>query len=144
MADEGDVTQHLVGGNDTAAVDVVFFHGLGGHHKLTWTNNDTGFYWPDVLHKSMSHARVWALQYPSAIFRWTKGGADAIANTESIADRAQVQIKAKGFMQSGGNPCVWVCQSLGGLVAKHVLLRNDRASEAEGQIPALRDITFCG
>lgn len=146
MADEGEVTLHLVAGDGSAAVDVVFFHGLGGDHEKTWTNNETGLYWPKALNKSMPNVRVWALQYPSAIFRWTKGGATAVGNTKSIADRVRKQIKAKGLMQSGGNPCVWACHSLGGLVAKHVLLKNNRANKAEGQFDdsLLKGIMFLG
>jgi hypothetical protein len=94
----------------------------------------------------MPNVRVWALQYPSAIFRWTKNGADAIGNTESIADRVRSQIKAKGLMKNGGKPCVWVCHSLGGLVAKHILLKNKRASKAEGRFDdtLLKGIMFLG
>lgn len=146
MADEGEVTLHLVAGDNSAAVDVVFFHGLGGHYEKTWTNNDTRLYWAKALNKSMPNLRVWALEYPSVIFRWTKGGADAIGNTESIADRVRTSIKARGLMQKSGKPCVWVCHSLGGLVAKHVLLKNDKASEAEGQFDdaLLKGIMFLG
>jgi len=146
MTDKGEVTLHHVAGDGSAAVDVVFFHGLGGNHETTWTNNDTGLYWPKALNKSMPNVRVWALQYPSEIFRWTKGGANAIGNTESIADRVRASIKAHGLMQKSGKPCVWVCHSLGGLVAKHVLLKNNRASEAEGKFDDafLQGIMFLG
>lgn len=146
MATVDEVWLHPVAGCGDAAVDVVFFHGLGGHHTDTWTNTETELYWPQALHNAMPHVRVWALQYPSGILCWSKGGADAIGNIESIADRVRLRINGQGLMQKGEKPCVWVCHSLGGLVAKHVLLKNNRANDAEGQFEdaLLKGIMFLG
>ncbi|EGM79741.1 Putative serine esterase (DUF676) [Rheinheimera sp. A13L] len=130
VVNDAEVQLHHVAGSDDAAVDVVFFHGLGGHHRDTWTNKDTGLYWPKAIHESMPNVQVWALQYPSAIFGWTKGQVGAIGSTEDIANRVRMHIKAMGLMQNS-KPCIWVCHSLGGLIAKYILLKNKKTSKAD-------------
>jgi hypothetical protein len=146
MIEGGEVTLHHVAGDNSAAVDVVFFHGLGGHYEKTWTNTDTKLFWPKALHKVMPNLRVWALQYPSVIACWTKSGVDAIGDTVSIAREVRARICDLGLMNAGGKPCVWVCHSLGGLVAKHVLLQNQNVNDAEGKLQdtLLKGIMFLG
>lgn len=67
MKESGDVTLHLVAGADSAAVDVVFFHGLGGDYEKTW-RHEKGFSWPHELANKAAGVRVWTLEYPAR--RW--------------------------------------------------------------------------
>jgi hypothetical protein len=147
MMESGQVTLHHVAGDGSAAVDVVFFHGLGGHYEKTW-RHDQGFSWPHKLASEAASVRTWTLEYPAHRWCWTEQGKEAVGDITQIARRVRIEIVSKrreGLMQSG-KPCIWVCHSLGGLVAKRLLVDNQRSSDAGDQLEdeCLQGIMFLG
>lgn len=147
MAEEGEVRLHYVAGDENAAVDVVFFHGLGGHHETTWTD-DQSFSWPHELANEAAGVRVWTLEYPARRWCWTERGKKAVGDIQHIARLARAEMASKqsdGLMQ-GGKPCIWVCHSLGGLIAKRLLVDNQNCSHGGDKIDdgSVQGIMFLG
>eukprot|EP00245_Coleochaete_scutata_P004831 TRINITY_DN1786_c0_g1_i2.p1 TRINITY_DN1786_c0_g1~~TRINITY_DN1786_c0_g1_i2.p1 ORF type:complete len:308 (-),score=43.03 TRINITY_DN1786_c0_g1_i2:919-1842(-) len=117
--------------------DVVFIHGLriGADNEQwlrTWTTRDGTQCWPQTwLPQRFSDVRVLALSYDSAATHWTgKNPHDlwenAIGLLNGLVDPA---------VGLGKRPYFLVGHSMGGLLAKELLLRADKRND----IPGLRD-----
>lgn len=103
----------------TATIDVVFIHGIGGDPFATWTGGEAvedGF-WPLRLDAAISEAQVWTARYPAQLSTWFGISFPLITNSTSLLDRLTQKI--------GKRPIVFVCHSLGGLVAKQMLRHAD-------------------
>jgi hypothetical protein len=98
-----------------ALVDVVFVHGLGGNWKSTWMVDlgNPSTYWPSWLSEDVSEAQVWSAQYPAAPSLWIGRSLDFLHSSISLLDRLTHRI--------GNRQIIFICRSLGGLVAKQML-----------------------
>jgi tetratricopeptide (TPR) repeat protein len=120
--------------------DVVFIHGLGGDHVLTWRHGDkVDDFWPAWLTEEFSEVGVWTLSYaasPSAWFRllkklplrWAPGlkgfyqHADRdTGHSMHLPDRGVEVLNGLVLQGLGNRPLIFVCHSLGGLLAKQIL-----------------------
>lgn len=124
--------------------DVVFIHGLGGDAFGTWRHGegeDTS--WPHWLAEDFPDIGVWSLEHaadPSKPLGFLsrllgKGGRDA-GQGMSLPDRAgqilDLMRLDKHFR--GERPIVFVCHSLGGLLAKQMLRQaHDNAGNTDAE-----------
>jgi hypothetical protein len=111
--------------------DVVFIHGLGGDAFGTWRHgegDDTS--WPHWLAENSPDIGVWSLEHaadpskPLGLLAglFGKGGRDA-GQGMSLPDRAGQILDLMRLDRHfrGERPIVFVCHSLGGLLAKQIL-----------------------
>jgi tetratricopeptide (TPR) repeat protein len=111
--------------------DVVFIHGLGGDAFGTWRHGDDDeTSWPHWLANAFADVGVWSLEHaadPSKPLGFLtrllgKGGRDA-GQGMSLPDRAGqiLDLMRLDKRFRGERPIVFVCHSLGGLLAKQIL-----------------------
>ena len=118
----------------SAALDIIFVHGLGGDSQKTWSkNHNAELFWPGLwlpLEPDMDKARILSFGY-NASFR-----AGAPRNVSNIADFSKQLLfeMAFGKNKDGENlaigrvPIIFVVHSMGGLVVKkaYILGQNDQ------------------
>lgn len=128
MADDAAVRVHRIQGTSGTAsagkpeLDIVFLHGLMGHWRNTWSaGKDQN--WLDVLARAMPKARIWSVEYPATALHWRAFVAQQQPGTPALADRILQCLGDQQIAKPEGPPCVWVCHSLGGILAKRMLLR---------------------
>ena len=143
---------------DQRKADVVFVHGLGGDHVLTWQHGDRNEdFWPAWVAEEFPDVGVWTLSYaasPSAWFRllkklplrWMPGlngfyeHADRdTGHSMHLPDRGVEVLNGLALDGLGSRPLIFVCHSLGGLLAKQVLRTAGDDSRADWK--AVRDNT---
>jgi pimeloyl-ACP methyl ester carboxylesterase len=121
---------HIISGcgNGERKADVLFIHGLGGDSFATWRHGkDDSTSWPHWLGKEFPDVGVWSLGYPASPSKWlrVRGWFSRRLRekgyTMSLPDRS-IQVLdlmvQRGF---GKRPILFVCHSLGGLLAKQIL-----------------------
>jgi hypothetical protein len=108
-----------------AEVDIVLVHGLNGAPDKTWTSAD-GTFWPtDLLPASLrgAQANVLVYGYNADVYSATSRSS---ASDNFLHQHAQTLVTSLTLFRRGEgtarNPLVWVCHSLGGLLAKRALL----------------------
>lgn len=96
--------------------NVIFIHGLDGHHVNTWksTPSDQSM-WFDWLVDDFRNLGVWSVSYNSKSTRWfgnePMGLAERIINISEWMENNNIYDK----------PYILICHSLGGLIAKELL-----------------------
>jgi pimeloyl-ACP methyl ester carboxylesterase len=101
------------------SMDIVFIHGLDGDHDGTW-RSASGF-WPQWVADDHLHAQVWSLGYPAKIGHLLQLGNLNQLNAEELAHALADRMRNKS-PAIGSRPCIFVCHSLGGLLAKRILI----------------------
>lgn len=112
-------------------VDVIFIHGLGGDAHTTWRSEaGDGFFWPGDLAQTFPNVGVWSLSHAASPSRlvglldklrlWRVTDRDA-GQAMSLPDRATQVLSRMQHEFSGERPIIFVCHSLGGLLAKQIL-----------------------
>ena len=116
---------------------MVFIHGLGGDALATWRHGtDESTSWPHWLGEEFPDVRVWSLSYAASPTKWagllgrfTGGGRDA-GHAMALPDRA-VQVLDRMVQKGlGERPLIFICHSLGSLLAKQILRTSADAVEA--------------
>ena len=108
-------------------MDVVFVHGLNGDWDETWRHN-SGQWWPQWLADDDPTIQVWSLGYPAKIGHLHKLG----PSTQLSAAELGVALAARlRNHQISTRPCIFVCHSLGGLLAKRILLAQVNSSDVD-------------
>ncbi|KND89384.1 Protein SERAC1 [Tolypocladium ophioglossoides CBS 100239] len=108
-----------------AEVDIVLVHGLNGSPDKTWTASN-GVFWPlDLLPASLKGAKANILVYGYNADVYSRKN-DRSASDNFIHQHAQTMVTSLTlFRKSEGtfkNSIIWVCHSLGGILAKRALL----------------------
>lgn len=121
---------HKISGCENAErkADVVFIHGLGGDAFGTWRHGkDKSDSWPHWLGSEFSQVGVWSLGYaasPTKLMRpkgvFSKRQRDA-GHSMALPGRALQVLDFMLLCGLGERPLFFICHSLGGLVAKHIL-----------------------
>lgn len=93
---------------------IVFMHGLSGNARVTWTNSQSGAYWPKQVALDVPQADVFVVDYVSAL-----GDETTFAK---LVDDMDVFWKDHGLWQYDN--ITIVAHSLGGIVARQLVLRN--------------------
>ena len=102
---------------DGAIADVVFIHGLGGGSRKTWAKNeDPALFWPGEWlprDENFQDVRILTFGYDAD---WSK---ESILNIQDFGKSLLYALKdAPAGSRAQRCPIIFVCHSLGGLVAK--------------------------
>ncbi|KAK0397626.1 hypothetical protein QR680_002197 [Steinernema hermaphroditum] len=109
-------------------VDIVLLHGMRGGAFRSWRQKDnpseeTVKCWPKAwLPRDVKgHFRIVAVDYPSALY-----GGDLMENLHARASRVYDLLKRAGI---GDRSVVFICHSMGGLLAKQILINSPSLRE---------------
>lgn len=137
-------TLKLLGGDaNTANPHIIFFHGLSGSIDGTWALKvqSEKEYWPLWIIDEIGDAAIWAVEYEASKSNWT-------GHALPLEDRGQnIWHLLRDEPLLNQNEIVFVCHSMGGLVAIQVLrcIERDREdANAESFGARLRRIAFLG
>lgn len=116
--------------------DVVFIHGLGGDAFATWRHGaDNSTSWPHWLARNFPDIGVWSLGYaasPTCWARWLGHFSSKWRThgfTMPLPDRAGEVLNQMVQQKLGERPLMFICHSLGGLLAKQILRTSSDSSE---------------
>lgn len=128
---------HPPQGISEARADIVFVHGIGGDCRYSWTD-EKGFFWPPHLGDvaKLRDCRILSVDYPTSLH-----ALDAVRELalEERAQNVRDKLKHAGV---GERPYILVCHSMGGLLAKQVLVSLAAARGTERLWTALWGIVF--
>ncbi len=111
----------------STAMDVVYIHGLDGDAGGTWRHN-AQCWWPQWIADDHPRVQVWCLGYPAKIGHLSRLGASSQLNSTDLATACLGLLRDRHI---GQRPCIFVCHSLGGLLAKRLLLEANRSEEVD-------------
>lgn len=112
-------------GSDSAAIDVVFVHGLTGDPRATWGCSVDGSFWPQWIHDDLNRVAIYTFGYPASLFaKWAKKEMD-------IFERAANTLEVMAGMGLGLRPIAFVAHSLGGLLVKILLRKAYESSDSD-------------
>jgi hypothetical protein len=125
------------------ALDVIFIHGLGGHHVETW-QPPSGETWPQRVANAHPDVQVWSLAYPAKV-----GEAFTIDKVDQPGIRGLAVLATQRMtdQEIGKRPTIFVCHSLGGLLAKRILIEARRRNPNERDRfhhEGVKAVMFCG
>ena len=123
--------------NSDRKADVVFIHGLGGDPFTTWrSGKDNSGSWPHWLGEEFPDVGVWSLGYAASPTKWTRclgwlssRWRDA-GHSMALTDRAAQLLDSMAQHGLGQRPVLFICHSLGGLLAKQILRKSCDAVDA--------------
>lgn len=97
-------------------LDVVFVHGLRGDARDTWrSQGETS--WLNWIDEDLSeNVQVWSLSWPADAFNWRSD-----SRGMSIIERAANVLQVLRSSRIGERKLIFVCHSLGGILAKQIL-----------------------
>jgi hypothetical protein len=107
-------TLHAIHDHDNAKFNVVFIHGIHGHHFDTWSIDRTdATYWPNWVAADFPDARVYSLQYNAFVTSW-------MGTTMPLFDRAGNLLSMFENDRIFRLPTMFIVHSYGGLAIKKV------------------------
>ena len=125
----------------------MFIHGLGGDAFKTWSNDkDHTKSWPFWLGEAFPNVGVWSIGYASSpskltrVLGWFSAKHEDAGQTMPLPDRGLQllnQLQQRGI---GQRSILFICHSLGGLVAKQILRSSADATGDGLRETALREV----
>jgi tetratricopeptide (TPR) repeat protein len=108
---------HYIRDSGPGSPVIIFLHGVLGDSKSTWTNGESGAYWPNLLTQDdvFSGTSIFVHDYVTGMFE--RGS----LNIDELAGQLKVRLDAAGVMERG--PLIFVAHSMGGLVVRDFLLK---------------------
>lgn len=101
--------------NEDRAADVIFLHGLDGDATTTWhPKAEPSDYWPKWLGEDLPNVGIWSVDYEASSLNWH-------GTALPLEDRATNVIEKLLAAGLGDRPIIFICHSLGGLLAKQIL-----------------------
>ncbi|WP_181772859.1 FxSxx-COOH system tetratricopeptide repeat protein [Amycolatopsis pittospori] len=120
---------------ESAVLDVVFLHGLDGDARKSWTGRS---FWPEWLAEDFARVAVWSVGYEA----WSTGWRGTAMPMQDRAINLMARLQNLGI---GQRPLCFVTHSMGGLLAKEILLH---AAEGRTEFAvfakAARGVVFLG
>jgi len=129
--------KQVCGETNGAVLDIIFIHGITGDPTSTWINKSDEF-WPAWLVQDLSGVCIYTAGYPSSLFaKWTKKEMDLHERASNLVEH----LVSNGI---GKRPLVFVCHSLGGLIAKEMFRACCEAQDEDWQALAnqLKQVVF--
>ncbi|TCO45936.1 HD domain-containing protein [Actinocrispum wychmicini] len=105
-----------VGTPEHPVLDVVFIHGLDGDARKTWSRKEKESFWPKWLAEEFVDVAVWTVDYDA----WSSGWRGQSMPLQDRAGNLMMQLRNHGI---GERPLCFVTHSMGGLLAKEILLQ---------------------
>lgn len=117
--------------NSDRKADVVFIHGLGGDALETWRSGEgDSTSWPHWLGREFPDVGIWSLSYAASPTRWAgllqligRGSRDS-GHDMALPDRALQVLDLMTQTGLGKRPLLFICHSLGGLLAKQIIRKS--------------------
>jgi pimeloyl-ACP methyl ester carboxylesterase len=114
--------------NGSRIADVIFLHGLGGDVLTTWRFGDAeSTSWPHWIGAEFPEVGVWSVGYAASPTKWSRfRGFFSRKYRDSghsmpLPDRALQVLDLMSQRDLGTRPILFICHSLGGLLAKQIL-----------------------
>jgi hypothetical protein len=121
---------HKVGACADPKFNIVFVHGVAGHHRTTWqAGENEANYWPDWVAEDFPSAQVYALQYNAAPSLWLGPTMPLIPRGRNLLNF----FAASGIFRL---PSVFIVHSFGGLVLKQLW----RSAHQQNHVEALESV----
>lgn len=95
---------------------VVFIHGIFGDAKNTWTNEETGAYFPELLSRDSTFD-----EYDIFTYGFASPKLSTALNIDELGEDLRSTFDDQNFDRY--NRIVFVCHSMGGLVARSFLIK---------------------
>lgn len=128
---------------DDRVVDIIFIHGLTGHPFNTWGHSGdhptwiSG--WGSAIADACPRANAFSVCYDASAF--VKPFNRRLTLKESAAD-ARLSLINHGI---GGRPIIFVCHSMGGILLKQILRKDDISSNNNRKIfDSVKHVIFIG
>lgn len=101
---------------------VVFVHGILSSGETCW-KHPNGTYWPTLLSEdqTLSHLGIYVYTYQTSISSGYYSVSDVVGDLKERLKGAQA---GKGTIWQGGGPMLFVCHSMGGIVARKLIVRS--------------------
>jgi pimeloyl-ACP methyl ester carboxylesterase len=112
---------------ESSVGDIVFIHGLDGDPFLTWGREDGDGSWLNWLATDFPQLTVYTVDYAAWSSRWR-------GTAMPIQDRAINLIAALESAGVGSKPLIFVCHSMGGLLAKQIAFQCLALSEQSSRL----------
>lgn len=93
---------------------IVFVHGVIGNGRSTWTNQESGTFWPQLLteDEAFNGFNVYVYEYPSPLFRTS-------LNQDEVAENMRLQLEEDGI--TAHSEIIFLVHSMGGIVVRSYL-----------------------
>ena len=153
MSDLHPISPKATYSNPHRLADILFLHGLGGHHLHTWkhhsspdTEGDATNSFPHWLASDFPDTAVWSLAYaasPSKLLGLTNRFFAKTKNPDAghampLPDRARQVLDLLILNDIGtARPLFFICHSLGGLLAKQILRTSADATPSTSPLHAV-------
>ena len=104
----------------TFKTSIVFLHGLTGNRETTWTDPNSGTFWPEHLLKAdVPRSRILTFGYDADVTHfWAMASNNRIGNHAMNLVNALAQLRDR--TETEDRPIIFVAHSLGGLVFEDV------------------------
>ncbi|MGN7161759.1 esterase/lipase family protein [Sphingomonas sp. SAFR-052] len=135
---------HQVAGTDCEVrLNILFFHGLNGHHQETWTcPGKEKVFWPSWLAEDAPGVRVSSVEYDASPTRWRSDGMTLTDRAANVA--SQIAVDAT-YCDA---PLALIGHSLGGNVIKAIIrhLKDHRSTNPRYDLllKRIRLVVFLG
>lgn len=98
-------------GLENARVDVILVHGLTGNRENTWTDKNSGVFWPEkLLPDDLPKARIFTYGYDADILHfWEMSSQSRIGNHAQTLLNTLSQVRERGETVSIPISCLFIC-----------------------------------
>lgn len=126
-------------GDGSTELQIVFVHGLEGHHQHTWMHDKQKLstLWPEWVSRDC-RIDVWSVDYDAKLSGWTGNGMPLPLQGDALLDCLHSE------PELNGKPLILIGHSLGGLVIKTAISQgmNNGVDRFEELVKTIRGVVF--